>query len=128
MIQITNKPIPVEDVLASTQDTGAGGHVHFIGTIRKEDAIQGIEYQSYLPMAKKQISSVVEEARKKWPLKQVSVVHRVGWVPVEDAAVVIAVSSAHRKEAFLACEFIINRIKEIVPIWKEGGSKCCHAH
>lgn len=128
MIKIINEPIPIQTVIASTQDEGAGGHVHFIGTIRQEDAIKGIEYQSYLPLAQKQMSNIVEEARNNWPLKQVSIVHRIGWVPVGDAAVVIAVSSAHRKEAFLACEFIINRIKEIVPIWKEGGTKCCHPH
>ncbi|OGP09852.1 MAG: hypothetical protein A2048_05340 [Deltaproteobacteria bacterium GWA2_45_12] len=128
MIRITNEIIPIDAVLASTQDEGAGGHVHFIGTIRQEDAIEGIEYQTYLPLAQKQMESVAKEAKKKWSLKKVSVVHRVGWVPVGDAAVVIAVSGVHRKEAFAACEFMINRIKEIVPIWKEGGVKCCHHH
>lgn len=128
MIQITNKPIPTNAVLASVQDEGAGGHVHFVGTIRQEDAIKGIEYQSYLPLAQKQMEGVVQEAKNTWPLKKVSVVHRIGWIPVGDAAVVIAVSSVHRKEAFAACEFMIDRIKEIVPIWKEGGVKCCHHH
>ncbi len=125
MIRIIAEPIPVEEVICSTQDESAGGHVHFIGTIRHEHGIRGIEYQSHLPMAQKQMEAVVEEAKKKWPLKKVSVVHRVAWVPVGEAAVVIAVSSAHRKEAFQACEFIIDRIKEIVPIWKEGGDSCC---
>ncbi len=125
MIRIIIEPIVVEEVIRSAQDESAGGHVHFVGTIRREDSIQGIEYQTHLPMAQKQMEAVVEEAKQKWPLKKVSVVHRVAWVPVGEAAVVIAVSSAHRKEAFEACEFIIDRIKEIVPIWKEGGAPCC---
>ncbi len=125
MIRIIAEPIPVEEVIRSTQDESAGGHVHFIGTIRREQGIEGIEYQSHLPMAMKQMEIVLEEAKQKWPLKKVAVVHRVGWVPVGEAAVVIAVSSAHRKEAFQACEFIIDHIKEIVPIWKEGGDACC---
>lgn len=126
MIKITNEPIPVEAVIASTHDESAGGHVHFVGTIRREHDLNAIEYQCYLPLAKKQMEAVVAEARENWPLKKVSVVHRVGPVPVGEAAVVIAVSGAHRKEAFRACEFIIDRIKQIVPIWKEGGEKCCH--
>lgn len=125
MIDIVTESIDVQKVIHSSQDESAGGHVHFIGTIRREQGIEGIEYQSHLPMAMKQMEIVLEEAKQKWPLKKVAVVHRVGWVPVGEAAVVIAVSSAHRKEAFRACEFIIDRIKEIVPIWKEGGESCC---
>ncbi len=125
MIRVITEPIAVEEVIHSTQDESAGGHVHFIGTIRREHSLQGIEYQSYLPMAIKQMEAVVQEAKEKWPLKKISVVHRVGWIPVGEAAVVIAVSSVHRREAFRACEFIIDQIKKIVPIWKEGGSKCC---
>lgn len=128
MIRITAENIPIDEVISSTQDESAGGHVHFIGTIRQEHGIEGIEYQVYLPMAQKQMELVAEEAKQKWPLKKTSIVHRVGWVPVKEVAVIISVSSAHRKEAFHACEFIIDRIKEIVPIWKEGGEACCHAH
>ncbi len=128
MIQIINQPIEVNTVLASTRDEKAGGNVYFIGTIRREEKIEGIEYQSYLPLAQSELEKVVGEAKQKWSLKKVSVVHRIGSVPVGDAAVVIAVSSAHRKEAFQACEFLIDRIKEIVPIWKEGGASCCPAH
>ena len=128
MIQITLDSISIDEVIRSTQEENAGGHVHFIGTIRQEHGISGIGYQAYLPMAQKQMEAVVEEAKQKWPLKKVSVVHRMNWVPVGEAAVVISVSSKHRKEAFRACEFIIDRIKEIVPIWKEGGESCCHPH
>lgn len=128
MIKIMNEPIPIDQVISSTHDVSAGGHVHFVGTIRRENETAGIEYQSYLPLAQKQMEAVVMEAQEKWPLKKVSVVHRVGWIPVGEAAVAIAVSSIHRREAFQACEFIIDRIKEIVPIWKEGGAKCCHPH
>ncbi len=126
MIELTDKKIAIEEVLNSVQDLGAGGQVHFIGSIREENHIAGIEYQSYLSLAQKQMEEVVQQAHQQWPLKKISVVHRVGWVPLGEAAVVIAVSSAHRKEAFKACEFIIDRIKEIVPIWKEGGEACCH--
>lgn len=125
MISITSKKIAIQEVCDSVYDKSAGGYVNFIGRIRDEDGIEGIEYQSYLPLAEKQIRALVEEASIKWPVRKISLVHRTGWVPVGEAAVAIAVSSAHRKEAFLACEFIIDRIKAIVPIWKEGGKQCC---
>lgn len=128
MIEITHESIPLDQIFASTRDEKAGGNVYFIGTIRREEEIEGIEYQSYLPLAQSKLEEMVREAKQKWSLAKVSVVHRIGWVPVGEAAVVIAVSSAHRKEAFQACEFLIDRIKEIVPIWKEGGASCCPAH
>lgn len=126
MIVLSEEQICIEEVIHSVNDPGAGGHVHFVGTIREEEEIKGIRYESYLPMAFKKIEEIVSEAKLQWPVKKISIFHRLGFVPVGEAAVVIAVSSTHRKEAFLACEFMIDRIKEVVPIWKDGGTLCCH--
>ena len=118
MIQITDKPIDFNRVFESILTPKAGGIAHFIGTVRDDDGIEGLFYESYPGMADQKMAQVMVEAKGRWPLQKISVVHRIGWVPVGEAAVVIAVSSAHRKEAFEACRFVIDRIKEIVPIWK----------
>lgn len=127
MIEITEKTIDVSAVLKHVSSTKAGGTVFFIGSVREEGDLQGLQYDVYPEMAKSEMQKLVEEARRQWPIESVAVVHRVGWVPLGEASVVIAVSSAHRKEAYAASRFLIDRIKEVVPIWKEGGGHCeCH--
>lgn len=120
MIQITEGSIDVSDVLASVADQKAGASVHFIGTVREEPGIKGLRYEYYKGMTEKLLCEIVEEAKKRSPLRKVSVVHRVGWVPIGEVSVVVAVSSAHRHEAFEACRFLIEEIKQKVPIWKRN--------
>jgi molybdopterin synthase catalytic subunit len=78
-----------------------------------------MEYQAYTPMALKVMNELAEEVRKKWDIKNIAIVHRTGRLEIGDPSVVIAVSAAHRKEAFEACRFTIDRLKESVPIWKK---------
>ncbi len=127
MIQITENKIDVAAVLGHVASAKAGGTVFFVGTVREEGDLKGLQYDVYPEMARREMEKLVGEARRQWPLESVAVVHRVGWVPLGEASVAIAVSSAHRKEAYAASRFLIDRIKEVVPIWKEGGGHCeCH--
>ena len=114
---------------------GAGGVVVFVGTVRdqtKGKSVKHLEFESYEPMAIKEMCKIADEAIKRWGLHDMVIHHRVGHVPIEEEAVVIACSSAHRKEAFAACEFAIDTLKEMVPIWKkevfEDGEVWVSAH
>ena len=100
MIELTEKPIGVWEVLKSVQTELAGGIAHFIGTVRRENGISALDYECYPAMAIKLLHQTVKEARKQWSVERVSIVHRMGRIPVGDPSVVIAVSAAHRREAF----------------------------
>lgn len=125
MIEITEKPIEVWKVLQSVVTESAGGVVHFLGTVRREKEIQGLFYECYSKMALQVLKEIATDARKRWPLEGIAIVHRTGWVAVGEPSVVIAVSAAHRQEAFAACQFLIDRVKERAPIWK---NETIHAH
>jgi len=122
MIEIVNRPIDVLRVYESVLDPAAGGIDIFVGTTRNVSdgkGVEWLEYEAYEPMALRQMQSIVEEVRKKWPVKRIAVVHRIGLVPIGEASIVIAVSAAHRREAFEACRYIIDTVKTTVPIWKK---------
>jgi molybdopterin synthase catalytic subunit len=129
MIRIVEGRIDVEELVASVRAPEAGAVDVFIGTTRNHSRgrrVRSLEYEAYEPMAVRMMERIAEEARQRWDLINVSIVHRVGKVDVGEASVVIAVSSGHRTEAFQACRFLIDRLKQIVPIWKreffEDGS------
>ena len=122
MIKIVREQIAIEEVLQSVQDPSAGGIDMFIGTTRNHSGgkeVLSLEYQAYEPMALKMMNEIGEESQRRWHLKKISLVHRVGVVAIGEASVVIAVSSAHRREAFEACRFAIDKLKQDVPIWKK---------
>ncbi len=130
LFQIVEEPIIVDDVIQKVASRNAGATVAFLGTVR--ELTQGkrtlsLEYQAYAPMAEGKLFEIGEEIQVKWPQLQVAITHRIGRLEISDIAVVIAVSSPHRKAAYEANEYAIERIKEIVPIWKkefwEDGSK-----
>ncbi len=121
MVQITTSPINIELVIDSVRTPESGGIDTFIGTTRnhsKGRVVSALEYEAYEPMALQVMERIVEEAQSRWPVQKIAVIHRIGRVEVGQASVVIAVSSVHRKEAFEACRFLIDRLKEDVPIWK----------
>jgi len=114
---------------------GAGGIVVFVGTVRnqtKGKSVKHLEFESYESMALKEMAKIADEATGKWRLHKMVIHHRLGLVPIEEEAVVIACSSAHRKQAFEACEYAIDTLKETVPIWKkevfEDGEVWVSAH
>lgn len=130
LYQIVEEPIIVEDVLQKVASKNAGATVVFLGTVR--ELTRGkrtllLEYQAYAPMAERKLFEIGEEMQAKWPELKVAITHRIGRLDISEIAVVIAVSSPHRKAAYEANEYAIERIKEIVPIWKkefwEDGSK-----
>ncbi|HYD47647.1 MAG TPA: molybdenum cofactor biosynthesis protein MoaE [Terriglobales bacterium] len=128
MFAIVEEPIDVEEVIAAVAHPSAGAIVTFIGTTREHNQgrrVTLLEYQAYPDMAIAEMTKIGTNARHQWEIAGIAIVHRVGAVPLGEASVVIAVAAAHRKPAFAACEFAIDRLKEVVPIWKkehfEGG-------
>ncbi len=122
MYEIVEQPIDVTAVTAAVGDPATGATVTFVGTTRDRNdnrQVTRLEYEAYAEMALVEMRKIGETAQQRWPIRRVAVVHRIGVVPVGEASVVIAVSSAHRAAAFEACHFIIDRLKEAVPIWKK---------
>ncbi|KAA8496906.1 Molybdopterin synthase catalytic subunit [Porphyridium purpureum] len=129
-VAITHEPISVETCVQQVSDDGAGAISTFIGTTRNTFDGKGVvelRYEAYESMARKEMAVIAERVLSKWPaVKHVTLWHRLGTVPVGQASVVIAVSSAHRADAIAACAFAIDDLKAHVPIWKmevyEDGS------
>ena len=128
MYDIVKVPIDPAVVNAAVADPGAGAVVTFIGTTRDHNdgrRVLRLEYEAYPEMALAEMRKIGETAAQRWPIMRIAIVHRIGVVPIGDASVDIAVSAGHRRAAFEACHFAIDRLKEVVPIWKkehfEGG-------
>ena len=122
LFRLQDTPLSLQEVVDAVGSTSQGGLVTFSGAIRdhsKGKRVTRLEYEAYGPMAQKKLAQIGAEAREKWPGTQIAVVHRVGTLVPGDLAVVIAASAPHRKEAFLACEYVIDRLKQDVPIWKK---------
>jgi molybdopterin synthase catalytic subunit len=122
MIRLTAEPILLDELLSAVADPKAGAVVVFIGTTRDHNdgrEVQRLEYEAYAGMAESELAKIADEARARWNIARIAVVHRTGVVPIGMASVVIAVSSAHRSDAFAAARFTIDRLKEVVPIWKK---------
>ncbi len=125
-------------LLAEVGDAAAGGTTLFVGTTRNENEgrmVERLEYEAYEAMAIDEMRRIGDEIARRWQVVAVSMVHRVGVVPIGQASVAVAVSAAHREEAFAACRFGIDTLKATVPIWKkeyyQGGEHWvgpCHAH
>ncbi len=125
MISITEKPIDVNEIILETHHDSAGAISLFIGTVRNHNEgkkISGIHYEAYKEMAETVLSEIENAAMKKWNVKKLVAVHRIGDLTVGDISVIVAVSTEHRKEAFEACKYVIDMIKNRVPIWKKERS------
>ncbi|UFT98310.1 molybdenum cofactor biosynthesis protein MoaE [Radiobacillus kanasensis] len=120
--EIVEAPIDVQQVIDKVSSREAGAITTFIGTVRewtKGKRTVYLEYQAYVPMAEKKLAQIGTEIEEKWDKAKVAISHRIGHLDISDIAVVIAVSSPHRKAAYEANEYAIERIKEMVPIWKK---------
>ncbi len=120
-ISITESPIDAKELIERTRNENAGAIVTFQGTVRRftgELEVESLVYDSYREMAEKTIREICEEALEKFKVLDINVIHRVGKVDLTEDSIVICVASAHRKDAFHACEFVIDTIKEKAPIWK----------
>jgi MoaE-MoaD fusion protein len=101
---------------------GAGAIATFIGTVRDHGRgreVTHLEYEAYAPAAELTLAQIGEEIREQWGVDRVAIFHRIGSLGIGEASVVISVASAHREAAFASCQYAIERIKEIVPIWKK---------
>ena len=122
MIEITHNPIDPQPVTASVRCDSNGAVVTFLGTTRRTSmgkTVLYLEYEAYRPMALKKLREIAGEVTRKWPIQDLSIVHRIGRLEIEDISLVVAIASPHRKEAFQACGYVVDRIKETVPIWKK---------
>ncbi|WP_191556907.1 molybdenum cofactor biosynthesis protein MoaE [Metabacillus idriensis] len=120
--EITTNPISANEVTDKVARREAGAITAFIGTVReftKGKRTLHLEYQAYEPMAVKMLEQIGDEIKERWPDAITAITHRIGKLEISDIAVVIAVSSPHRKTAYEANEYAIERIKQIVPIWKK---------
>lgn len=122
MIDIVTSKIHTDDLYSKLADAICGAVVTFDGMVRNHNdgkKITNLYYECYQPMALKVMNEIKEEALKKWDVKNIIAVHRIGNIPIGETAVWIGVSSVHRKETFEACKFMIDEIKHKVPIWKK---------
>jgi MoaE-MoaD fusion protein len=128
MIDILDTDIELEPLVQHVRKNSNGAVVTFLGVVRgfsRGRNVLYLEYEAYREMAVRKLQQVAEEVREKWTIDDIAMVHRVGHLEVGERSVAIAVGAPHRKVAFEACEYAIDRLKEIVPIWKkevwEGG-------
>jgi molybdopterin synthase catalytic subunit len=118
MIKIQQEPIEPCTYITSAGTPGAGAIVTFLGTVR-DDNIESIELETYREAAEKDLVEIRDEAMKEFPILSVDIVHRVGRMNIGEIIVLIVVTAGHRREAFLGCEYIIDRLKQTTPIWKK---------
>lgn len=119
---LTDQPLDINDAIQKVIRPEAGAINTFIGIAReftRGKRTLFLEYEAYVPMAEKQLERIGDEIQKKWPEARTAIGHRTGKLDISETAVVIAVSAPHRDEAFQASRYAIERIKEIVPIWKK---------
>lgn len=122
MIDVTREPIDAGALIEAAKRPEMGALVTFLGTVRDDD-IERIELESYEEVAVREMTAIRDEAMAKWPIASVDILHRIGDLRVGETILLIIVGAGHRKEAFAACEHILERIKETVPIWKKVLSK-----
>ncbi len=122
-VTITTEPIDEAGLLARrAMSPGMGAAVYFAGVVRDtEDGvpISAIDYEAFQRMAQHQFELIFREMQRLWPVESVRVVHRIGRVSVNEPSLWVEVVAAHRGEAFAACQFLIDEMKRVVPIWKK---------
>jgi molybdopterin synthase catalytic subunit len=134
MVDITTQPIDTEVLLRQVGSPQAGAVVLFLGTAReftRGRQTASLDYECYPEMARKKLAELELEAKARWSLTGCAIVHRIGHLEIGEASVAVAVSTAHRHAAFEAGQWLIDRLKAIVPIWKkenwaDGDSQWVH--
>jgi len=128
LIRITADPLEPQPFIEHVRRDESGAVALFLGVVRNNNLgrrVLHLEYDSYTEMAEKKLRQVAEEVTARWPITDIAIAHRTGRVEIGETSLLVVVSSPHRHEAFEACQQAVNRIKEVVPIWKkevwEGG-------
>ncbi|NIR50818.1 molybdenum cofactor biosynthesis protein MoaE [candidate division KSB1 bacterium] len=122
MVELVAEKISVDRILEQLEDHSTGGVAIFLGRVRNHAEgreVEQMDYEAYPEMALKKMRGIEETAKKRWPVKKMVMVHRTGRLQLGEVSVAIAVACAHRNEAFEACRFAIDTLKETVPIWKK---------
>ncbi|MGV3772671.1 MAG: molybdenum cofactor biosynthesis protein MoaE [Verrucomicrobiales bacterium] len=126
-LSIQQDPINEAALIQSRKvDYGMGAVITFLGTVRVmegEQKIGGIEYDAFEKMAVHQFNLLFDRIAAQWPIQSIRLIHRVGWVPVAEASLWVEVHSPHRAEAFAACQYLIDEMKKVVPIWKKPAAE-----
>jgi molybdopterin converting factor subunit 1 len=120
--RLTDEPIEAQELVEAVRTPADGAVCVFYGVVREDSRqrkVRYLEYDAYPEMALKKMRQILDEARARWPQQRVAIVHRLGRLEVGEASVVIAVGSPHRGESFEACRYLIDRVKQEVPIWKK---------
>lgn len=122
MIRLTTDPINHHALTEAVRRNDCGAVVTFLGAVR--DLTDGkvtvaLDYEAYPGMAEKKMAEIEQETRTRWPVGDMMMVHRTGHMDVGEVSVAVAVSCPHRTQAFEACRYAIDRLKEMVPIWKK---------
>jgi molybdopterin synthase catalytic subunit len=122
VIQLTDDPIDAAAAVDAVRSPSVGAVVVFLGTVRGTTdgrETDSLDYECYPEMAKKKLTELETEAQQRWPLVACAIIHRLGQLRVGEASVAVAAGSPHRREAFETAEWLIDRIKQVVPIWKK---------
>jgi molybdopterin synthase catalytic subunit len=135
MIKISDQPIDIQACIDAAQSERAGAIDVFIGTVRnhnKSKDVVRLEFETYDVMAVKKMEELAQQARERWDIEKIVMIHRKGVLQIGDVAVVIAVSTPHRVASFEACQWLIDTLKTVVPIWKKeiygDGEEWLEAH
>jgi len=126
--QISAEPLDTVRITGSVSSPGCGAAATFVGLVRDHNVgrrVLWLDYEAYEPLARTTFERIGAEASAHWPSVALAIHHRVGRIAIGEASVVIAAASAHRGDAFAACRYAIERVKQIAPVWKhehfEGG-------
>lgn len=122
MIGLTHDRIDYHALTEQVRRNDCGAVVTFLGTVREMTdgrATTALDYEAYPSMAKKKMAAIEQETRSRWPVGELVMVHRLGHLELGEVSVAVAVSCPHRVQAFEACRYAIDRLKEMVPIWKK---------
>ncbi|MBI2916897.1 MAG: molybdenum cofactor biosynthesis protein MoaE [Chloroflexi bacterium] len=131
MVEVSTKPLNPLLLIERTKRSRDGAVVTFVGVVRDNSdghRVLFLDYEAYKEMAEAKLQEIVDEIKQRWELEDVSIYHRLGRLKIGEASLVVVVCSPHRKPAFEACAYAVDRIKDMVPIWKkeifaEGGER-----
>lgn len=134
-VQISETTLNTAEIISLVEDPNAGSVNVFVGTVRnktKGKEVVQLEFEAYESMALKEMNKIADQVMEKWPVLKIAIYHRVGTLSISDVPVVIAVSTPHRAQGFEACQYVIDTLKETVPIWKKeifvDGEQWVSAH
>jgi molybdopterin synthase catalytic subunit len=122
MFKVTREPLNVQEIHNFVKRHTDGAVVTFDGIVRNnfdDRAVRYLEYEAYAEMAERQMAEIGAEARGKFSIGEVAIVHRLGRLEIGESSIVVAVAAPHRQAAFEACAYVMDRVKEQVPVWKK---------